>query len=118
MTKKQIQKLVSESYVENNLNPEDVEIISSDLDRRELKEYIKALRKWEEKNSVVVTLPGLPTDTDKKRFLALFPDKKIIYNIDPSILVGVKIKNNDLITELNLKDTIDNIASFSSKIYD
>lgn len=118
MTKKQIQKLVSGSYKDNNLDPKEVNIISKLLDRRELKEYIKALKKWEQKNSVVITLPGLPTIEDKKRFLDLFPNKKIIYNIDPSILVGVKIKNDDLITELNLKDTINNIALFSSKIYD
>lgn len=118
MTKKQIQKLISESYNDNNLDPEKLDIISKPLDRRELKEYIKALKKWEQKNSVVITLPGLPTDTNKKKFLDLFPNKKIIYNIDPSILIGVKIKNDDLITELNLKDTINNIALFSSKIYD
>ncbi|MCL5970331.1 MAG: hypothetical protein M1450_02435 [Patescibacteria group bacterium] len=118
MTKKQIQELVLESFSNNNLDPEKVEIISRQLDRGELKEYIKALKKREKKNSVIVTLPGLPTDDDKKKFLDLFPNKKIIYNIDPSILVGVKIENNDLITELNLKDAIKNLAEFSSKTYD
>ena len=118
MNKKQIKQLILESYKNDTLDPERVDEIVNILDRKELKEYIKVLKNWENKKSVVITMPYPPKNEDKYKFLTLFPDKKIVYNIDPSLLVGVKIKNDDLITEINLKDTLRNIVDYISQTYD
>lgn len=116
MTKKQIQELVLDSYSNNSINPEKVDKISEQMDRRELKEYIKALKNYENKNSVIITLPSLPKEEDTKKFSSLFPNKKIVYNIDPSLMLGVRIKNRDLITEVNLKDTLEDMLKHVSNL--
>lgn len=118
MKKKQIQQLVTASYKKEELDAEKVNNIASQLDRTEIKEYIKALKSFENKNSVTITLPRLPEEEEKKKFSSLFPEKKIVYNIDPSLLVGVKIKDNDLITEISLKDTLEDMVDYIDQNYD
>lgn len=116
MTKKQIEKLISESYREKDLDSKSIDQITNALDRNELKEYIKALKHWERSNSVIITLSHPPEENDKKKFLNLFPNKKIVYNIDPSLLVGLKIKNNDIISEYDLRDTLEDIVDYVSQV--
>ncbi|OGH42296.1 MAG: hypothetical protein A3H79_00860 [Candidatus Levybacteria bacterium RIFCSPLOWO2_02_FULL_36_8b] len=115
MTKKLLRQLINLSYEKMTLNQEKVELISKYLNRKELKEYLKALKKWENETSVIISLPKMPEIEEQKMFLNLFPNKKIVYNIDPGLLVGVEIKNNDLIYNLNLKNTLENLLKHINK---
>lgn len=110
MKKKLLKQLINLSYEKLILNEEKAELISRYLSRKELKEYLKELKKWENETSVIISLPRMPEIEEQKIFLNLFPDKKIVYNIDPSLLVGVEIKNNDLIYNFNLKNTLENLV--------
>lgn len=119
MTKKYLQKLVLESFTKGVLDKDKVDKIANLLDRKGLKEYIKALKNFESKNSVIITLPSLPEKEDEDKLSLLFPNKKIVYNIDPSLMLGIKIQDNDLLSEFDLKNMLDDIVEYiPKKTYD
>ena len=118
MTKKQLNELVSDSYTGVILDEEKVTKIANLLKRSELKEYIKQLKRHEKKLSVVITLPVPPTNDETKKYKSFFPDKKIIYDIDPTLLVGAKIQENDILTEYNLRDALEHLEEYIEGDYD
>lgn len=118
MNNKQLKKLVLESFDKGLLDSEKVEKIAEFLRRNELKEYIKQLKRVESENTVVISLPYLPTEIERKQHGEMFAKKKIIYDIDPTLIVGTKIQENDLITEYNLKNTLENLYNHLEENYD
>ena len=81
--------------------------ISKLLIKEDLKEYIKNLKMMESKNSVVVITADetiSPVVSDK--ISQLFPKKRIIKKIDPSIIAGLRLINDDLIYDFNLKNML------------
>lgn len=118
MTKKQISKLVEESYEGEYLNEQKVEEISSFLNRKNLKEYIRALKTRERKTTVVVSLPNSPTKAEIEKIESVFLDKKIVYEIDPSLIAGIRVVNDDDMFDLNLKYSLKNILEEISENYD
>ncbi|MCL4354100.1 hypothetical protein M1349_01355 [Patescibacteria group bacterium] len=120
MTSKQIKSLVLQSYTKEVLDQKKVTRIAKLLKRSDLKSYIKALKGLEKEKTVTVVLPDIKMkkkDLDKQFKLA-FPNKSINYETDESLLVGVKIINNDLIYEFNLRDTLKRINSYIIERYD
>ncbi len=120
MTNKQIKTLALQSYTKDNLDQKKVTRITNQLNRSDLKAYIKALKNLEKQKTVTVILPDIKMkqkDLDKQFKLA-FPNKSINYETDESLLVGVKIINNDLIYEFNLRDTLKRINSYIIEKYD
>ncbi|MCL5439047.1 MAG: hypothetical protein M1268_03590 [Patescibacteria group bacterium] len=115
MTKKQFRLLAEASYTKNKLDSKKVEKIVKLLPRKDTKMYIKALKNKENKTTVSITLPRQPKKQIEKLFKNMYPNKKIIYNIDSSLIVGVKVIDNDLVYEENLKDTLRQIADFVSQ---
>lgn len=109
MNKKLIKKLAQASYKNNTLDKKSVERITPLLLRKDLKQYIKMLKNREQKKTVVVTV------TSKKRlykseFAKLYPNKRIVHEIDPSLIAGIKILDNDVLFEMNLKNSLERIA--------
>lgn len=118
MTKKQLENLVLQSYSKDLLDAKKVSFIASLLTRFQLKEYIRGLKSFENQKTVNVILSQLPTNEQQKTISRLFPGKRIKYEIDENLLVGIKIINNDEVFDLNLKDTLDNLLSHVSAYYD
>lgn len=118
MKKKIIKKLALESYDKDTLDENTVDSVADRLSRHDLKLYIKEIKNYEKKKNVYVSLPYPPNNEEKERIQILFPKKKISYIIDPSLVVGLKITNNDLITEMNLKHTLDDIMLYTTEDYD
>lgn len=114
MTKKQIKELVLKSYIKNKLDKNRVDLVANKLNRKSLKEYIRALKKFESKNTIIISVPNMPEQNEIKILSDLFTGKKIVYNIDPTLLVGIKLVKDDLIYDYNLKNTLENMAKFSS----
>lgn len=112
MTKKQIKLLALGSFVKNNLDDKKVRRLSGKMKRSELRNYIKYLKYYESKNSVSIIIPNLSkiNKNDLKAIAKLYPDKKIKYVEDESIMLGVKIVDNDLIHDYNLKNTFETIT--------
>lgn len=114
MTKKQLKNLVLQSYTKGLLDEKKVKSAALILTRSQLKQYIKELKNYESKKTVSINAAQLPTKAYQQIFLHLFPGKQIVYTVDPTLLVGIQIVNNDLVYNFNLKDTLDNLLSHVS----
>ncbi len=120
MKKKQIEHLVLQSYSGGNLDIKSVEKLISQISRRDLKMYIRALKNWENKHSVEIFVPEekyknyLKSGTIKK----LFPKKKVKFDTDPSLIMGVRIISEDLIYDFDLKDTLEGLVEHIRQQYD
>lgn len=116
MNIKKIKTLALASYTDKKLNIDKVNKIAGLLTRKDLKTYIKALKNYEKEKKVYVSLPFVYND--KRIFDKMFKGKKIIYKEDPTLMTGVKIVNNDIVYEHNLKNTLENITTHIGLAYD
>jgi F0F1-type ATP synthase delta subunit len=116
MNKAKIDYLVSQSYKRNDLDIAKTDAVRQMLNKSDFKEYINALKKKENKNNIIILSPV--DITDKKMFEEKFPNRKIIYRIDPSLIAGVKIIDNDIIYEMSLKSSLEGIIDSINKTYD
>lgn len=109
MKKNIIKKLAQESYTKNDLDRDKIERIAKNLKRQDLKVYIKTLKSIESKRTVNITLPSEDGIREiKEQFNRLYPDKKILISIDPTLLTGVKVVDYDNEYELSLKGQLEN----------
>jgi F0F1-type ATP synthase delta subunit len=112
--KKQIKKLVEASYIDEKLDEKTVAAISDKLNRKLLKEYI-GLLKYEEKKAIIVVTTAKPLiETEREKIKSLFPKKRIVEQIDPEMIGGIKIVENDEEYEMNLNSTFHDIIRFVS----
>lgn len=116
MNKKQIDKLVSASYENNFLDKKRVSKIAMLLRRSDLKKYINGLKLTEKKKSLIIS--SAMNNQDLNKFSKLFPNKKIILKIDPTLMLGVRVVDNDIIYEFTLKNSLDKIISHIEQSYD
>ena len=117
MSKKLVKKLVDYSYKDNKLNSKNVESVAQLLGRCDLNLYIKALKRQERKLSVFIDVP-INNVSVKGKFKGIFPNKKIIWNIESSLMLGVRVIDDDMLFEMNLKNTLDKILSYMRENYD
>ena len=121
MTKKYIKKLAMASYTKKELDSKKVKKIADLLSRNNLKQYIKELKLLENEKTITILTPAFSKQTQsdiKKKFSKVFTDKKVIIDSDPSLILGVKVINNDLIYDLSLKNTLDNLNTHIIEQYD
>jgi F0F1-type ATP synthase delta subunit len=118
MNKKILKELISESYTRNELDPIKVMRIADILSRSELKQYIQALKDTENNMSVTVTIPDGMEDLELEQFKDIFQNKKICIEKDPSLLLGVKITDNDMVYEFNLRNTLEKMVKYVEESYD
>lgn len=116
MNSKKIDKLVLASYSNNVLNRKKVFKISTLLIKPDLKKYINGLKLTEKKRSLIVSSPI--NNQDLSKFEKLFPNKKILFEKDPSLMLGVRIVDNDMVYEFSLKNSLDKIISHIEQNYD
>lgn len=118
MNIKKIKELVKLSYKNNILDEKRVKEIADILTRSELKQFINEIKNKEIKKNVIITLPYYPSIDEQKKIQTLFMDKEITYIIDPSLVVGMKVVDNDLVSELSLKDTLESLIKHEIESYD
>ena len=115
MTKKHIKKLASTSFTKGKLNKEKVTRITKSLKRGDLKVYIKDLKAMEGRQTVVVTVPDYMGLNEKRKYFSkIYPDKKLVFNIDPSLLTGIRVVDVDNEYELSLKNFFENAIKGST----
>lgn len=107
-----LQKLVEISYNKAELDAKNVSEIATRLSRKDLKAYIRALKAQEKKRTVIVEVPSEEAKKSLDEIQALFPEKKLQYQINPSILLGTRITDNDVVYELNLRDSLNNMVRY------
>jgi hypothetical protein len=110
MDKRFIKELAGASYDKNGLDAAKVEKIASHLSKKELKEYVKQLRIQQKLLTIYVEVPQLDSAYEKQ-LQEVFPDKKIEITVNPDLLLGMRIQNNDDIFELSLKNTLESLGA-------
>jgi F0F1-type ATP synthase delta subunit len=121
MTKKYIKQIALASYTKNKLDSIKVKRIVHFLTRHDLKQYIRELKLLENEKSITVVTPFINAATQndvKKQFAKVFAGKKVIISTDPSLILGVKVINNDLIYDLSLQSTLNNLNVHIKEQYD
>lgn len=112
MKNSKLHQLVLDSYEDGQLDKKTVDTIATQLKRHELKQYVRLLKQDEKKKMVFVTMPTDVTKETQKKIEGLFPGKKIVYEIDPEMISGIKITNNDIEYELSLNQTLHAIMTY------
>lgn len=117
MNRQMLKQLVIESYQNGELDASKVNKIADLLTKKELRLYIRALKNWEREHKVVIEVPsdgGMNFD----ELQGIFPEKKIVVNVDPSLILGMRLQDNDDIYEMSLKNTLDKITEHIEEQYD
>lgn len=107
--------LVVKSYKGESLDPAIVELIANKLSRRELKQYIKLLKRSEHKKEVIVTVPKSMTSEERDMIQKLFTGKRIVYTVDPTMISGIRIVDNDVEYELSLDQILEDLIAHVTK---
>lgn len=115
ISKKKLQNLVSQSYKGGQLDSETVNLLADHMNRQTLKQYINSIKQQEKKKQVTITSPRALQDADKKELEKLFPHKKIMYILDPEMINGIQITDNDQEFEVNLNRTFNDIMNHLSE---
>lgn len=109
MKKNIIKKLAEQSYTKNTLDHDKITKITKNLKREDLKVYIKDLKTLEAKKTVTITLPSDESAKEiRNHFLKIYPDKKMVFSIDPSLLSGIRVVDYDNEYELSLRGFLEN----------
>lgn len=108
MKKNVVKKLAELSYSKNTLDGGKITKISKRLKRADLKVYIKTLKDMESRKTVLITIPNENGMKDiKEHFTKIYPDKKLVFNFDSSLLSGIKVTDYDNEYELSLKSFLE-----------
>lgn len=115
---RKIKQLVLASYTSGQIDVEKINRIVNFLNRQELKQYIKGLKYTEQKSTVIVDVPIPKEQEYKSEFQSIFPDKKIVMHLDPTLILGMRVTDNDIVYEMNLKDRLVSLEASIEEDYD
>lgn len=108
MKKNVIKKLAELSYSKNVLDSAKITKIANTLKRSDLKVYIKTLKDMESKNTVYITVPNEDGIREiREHFKKIYPEKKLVFTFDSSLLSGVRVVDYDNEYELSLKSFLE-----------
>jgi len=110
--RKQNKQSVQNSYTNNQLDAHKVSLIAGKLERSELKHYLKALKKEERGKNVYVATARLLAAGDQKALRDLFPEKNVIIQVDPRLVGGIRILNNDVVYEKNIAQLLSDMSLY------
>lgn len=108
MKKKLLKQIVLSSYKNGELHDKTITQIADILDRKDLKQYITALKQSEKLRTVFIDM-ALAEVGVTKEFQKFFGEKKVVIRTDPSLLAGMRVTDNDDIFQMNLKHNLDAI---------
>ena len=112
MQKKILTYLIDDSMTKGTLDLEKVLTIADVLNRKQLKEYIRALKIWVQENTVIVETVSTISGQTKGEIKDLFSDKDVVFEENPQLILGAKITNNDIIYKMNLHDTLRQLQEY------
>jgi F0F1-type ATP synthase delta subunit len=120
MSIKKIKKLAEHSFSNGKFDGKILTLVSSKLKKKDLKIYIKALRNIREKRIVKVYIPnmGILTESFRSSLKKFFNNKELLFIEDKSLIAGIRIIDYDIVYELNLKDSLENMIRHVQKSYD
>ncbi len=82
--------------------------------------YVRTLKNWERKRSVDIIIADEKYKKNLKVSMIkkVFPNKEVRYSADSTLVAGVRIVNQDMVYDFNLKSTLDDIVEHIRKQYD
>lgn len=113
MDKRAIKKLAINCYTDGVLDQQKVLAVTRHLKRRDLKEYIRTLKLLEKQKNVFVLSPTKPTPEETTRLKEMFPEKNLSVRIDNTLLLGLKVIDNDMVYDISLKGRLEQIETFT-----
>jgi F0F1-type ATP synthase delta subunit len=114
--KKLIKQLAEQSYKGKNLDEGKVKKIAGKLNKEDLRVYIKDLKNLENRKTVRITIADEAIVPEiKKRFEKIYPDKKIFIEVDPELMVGIRVVDYDNIYELSLQESLETMINSVSR---
>jgi F0F1-type ATP synthase delta subunit len=117
MKRQTLKQMVIESYSDGELDAKKINKIADLLTKKELRLYIKALKNWERENKIIIEVAN-KEGLDLDGFQEMFLDKKLVVTVDPSLLLGMRLYNNDDIFEMSLKNTLQKVTEHIEEQYD
>ena len=117
MDKRNYRQLAQASITDATLDVKKVERIAGLLSNAELKEYIKALKQWVNEHTVTIEVPN-EKNVPVKNMESVFTDKTVVIKENPSLLLGMRIKDNDDVYEMSLANTLSQIERHVLEGYD
>lgn len=120
MQTKKIKKLAEMTYSGNKINEKIVKLASGKLKKSELKVYLKSLKNMQKKKVLKVYVPSkkLISRDIENRLVKFFKNKELNFIEDKSLIAGIRVVDNDMIYELNLKDSFENLIEYIQRSYD
>lgn len=113
MTKKQIKKLITASYIKNNLDSAKVNRITKLLTRQELKLFIKLLKNYDKTKNITLFVSNISGSSEiLKQIKKIYLNKNIIVKEDKSLIAGIRLIDNDTIYDANIKNSLDEMVSY------
>jgi F0F1-type ATP synthase delta subunit len=108
MRKTDIKKIANASFTREKLDEVKVKKVAKQLKREDLKVYIRELKDIESRKTVQITVPSEEGLSEMKRyFTKLYPDKKLLFGIDETLIGGIRVVDYDNIYELSIKNFLE-----------
>lgn len=111
MRKTEIKLLAFKSFTRGKIDSKKVKLFSAKMKRKELRDYIRFLKLIDTRTKVLVEVADL-NKLDKsylRKIEKLYPGKQIEISQNPDLILGLRITNDDLIYDYNLKNNMENI---------
>lgn len=112
MKKIQIKLFAYKSFSRGKIDAKKVNEYTSKMKRKELRDYIRFLKLIERKSKVFVEIPNA-NEIDKKYLQAiakLYKGKEIQVRENPDLILGLRIIEDDIIYDYNLKNNLETIV--------
>lgn len=104
MIKKIINQLVAASYTNGQLDNRKVTRVAALLSRADLKKYIRGIKLTEKANTISLVLPDMKL---YNKSLLGHTTKQVQVLEDKSLLLGVKVIDNDTVYDMSLKNNLE-----------
>lgn len=91
-----------------NVNNSIAEYVLKKLTKKELKFFLRALKKKHMEGNVTIKYDGNLSETIKREFDKMFENKRITYIKDEKIGGGIEVVDNDMIVNYSVAGIINN----------
>ncbi len=115
MNRQLLKKLALASYTNGKLDERKVNLIVKYLKRSEFKYYLRALKNLESTKTVYIQTANELGTEEKKSIKSLYGSKNLVFTKDRSLIAGIRIIDNDMIYENNLKNNLKNLVNAINK---
>ncbi len=109
ISKKLLTKFVEASKEKKQISQNRVTMIANSMNRSQLKQFIKALQNDMLSSTVYVDTAFPLSKIGQNQFENMYEQKDVVFSVNPQILLGCKVTNNDLVYEGDLKSRLTEI---------